>query len=332
MELSASENRISPAVVDRLLAAHDGDVALLYLYRLRTGSFDAEKAARDLCRTRREIDTADEKLSRLVPELCQAHNGAANAPAPALDTPANASTAPAKATARAHVPEAPEDELPEYRAEELVRRSREDDRFAAILDEAQRVMGRALSSVDMKTLFGIYDYLALPADVIMLLINHVAKQYSERYGTSRRPSARAIQKEAYFWANREIITLEQAEEYIRALSERKAALREASDAMGIKGRELTKTEREYISSWLDMGFGAKVIAIAYDRTVTNTGSLRWSYMNKILTSWKDSGLFTVEDIESKDPRRRNETRTVKPEPRGSRPADFEGLDAMLDKI
>ncbi len=324
MELSASEIRISPAVADRLLSAHDGDVALLYLYRLRTGSFDAEKAARDLCRTRHEIDTADEKLSRLAPELCQAL-GAANAPAPTRDTPANS-------TPRTHVPEAPEDELPEYRAEELVRRSREDDRFAAILDEAQRVMGRALSSVDMKTLFGIYDYLALPADVIMLLINHVAKQYSERYGTSRRPSARAIQKEAYFWANREIITLEQAEEYIRALSERKAALREASDAMGIKGRELTKTEREYISAWLDMGFGAKVIAIAYDRTVTNTGSLRWSYMNKILTSWKDSGLFTVEDIEQKDPRRRNETRPVRSEARGSRPADFEGLDAMLDKI
>lgn len=333
MEHSVPEKYISPAVIDRLIAAHDGDVALLYLYRARTGCTDAERAARDLCRTRREIDAADEKLARLT------HSGvagefspaAASAPAAPAEPELNATRA-VGASARESAPQAPEDTLPEYRAEDLAKRSREDDRFAAILAEAQRVMGRALSSVDMKTLFGIYDYLALPADVIMLLINHVGKQYAERYGTSRRPSARALEKEAYRWANREIITLEQAEEYIRALAARKTALAEVKDTMGIAGRELTKTETEYISSWLDMGYDAKSIVIAYDRTVTNTGALRWSYMNKIITSWRDSALFTPEEIEQKDPRRRGDARIVKPEPRGSRPSDFDGLDAMLDKI
>lgn len=324
MEHSVPENFISPAVLDRLIAAHDGDVALLYLYRVRTGTLDAERAARDLCRTRREIDAADEKLTRLT------QGGTAGEFSPA-GAEINAGRA-VGASARESAPQAPEDTLPEYRAAELARRSREDERFAAILAEAQRVMGRALSSVDMKTLFGIYDYLALPADVIMLLINHVGKQYSERYGTSRRPSARALEKEAYRWANREILTLEQAEEYIRALAARKTALAEAKEAMGIAGRELTKTETEYISSWLDMGYDAQSIAIAYDRTVTNTGALRWSYMNKIISSWRDSGLFTPEEIEQKDPRRRGDARKVKVEPRGSRPSDFDGLDAMLDKI
>lgn len=329
MEHSAPENRISPDVLDRLIAAHDGDVALLYLYRLRTGTLDAERAARDLCRTRREIDAAEEKLMRLTPR----GDAGDMSPAAATEAPkASAARAASATAARERVPQSPEETLPEYRAEELVKRSREDDRFAAILAEAQRVMGRALSSVDMKTLFGIYDYLALPADVVMLLINHVGKQYSERYGTSRRPSARAIQKEAYYWANREIITLEQAEEYIRALAERKSALAEVKEAMGIGGRELTKTETEYIASWLDMGFTAQTIAIAYDRTVTNTGALRWSYMNKIISSWRDSGLFTPEEIERKDPRRRGDARKVKVEPRGSRPADFDSLDEILNKI
>lgn len=332
MEHSVPENFISPAVIDRLIAAHDGDVALLYLYRVRTGALDAERAARDLCRTRREIDAADEKLARLTQ--------GGDAPAPAANAPAAPAPAEAEinaaravgAAARASAPQAPEDCLPEYRAADLAKRSREDERFAAILAEAQRVMGRALSSVDMKTLFGIYDYLALPADVIMLLINHVGKQYSERYGTSRRPSARALEKEAYRWANREILTLEQAEEYIRALAARKTALAEVKEAMGIAGRELTKTETEYISSWLDMGYDARSLAIAYDRTVTNTGALRWSYMNKIITSWRDSALFTPEEIEQKDPRRRGDARKAQPEARGSRPSDFDGLDAMLDKI
>ena len=65
MSESALGNFIPAQTADRLIAAHDGDVALLYLYRLRTGETDCERAARDLCRTLREIEAADEKLRRL---------------------------------------------------------------------------------------------------------------------------------------------------------------------------------------------------------------------------------------------------------------------------
>lgn len=323
MSDTALHNSILSSALDTLISAHDGDVALLYLYLLRVGSFDAERAARELCRTRREIDAAAEKLSRLslMPSALSRTDTAPQSALPAI-SPA----------ARESAPQSPSDELPEYRAEDLVRRSRTDDRFAAILSEAQKVMGRALSSVDMKTLFGIYDYLGLPADVIMLLINHVAKRYHDRYGTSRRPGARAIQKEAYFWANREILTVEQAEDYIRAADERKSALAEVKAALGITGRELTKTESDYISSWLDSGYTAQTIAVAYDRTVTNTGSLRWSYMNRIILSWKEKGLYTLEDIEQKDSRRRAPDKGAAAPARGSRPADFKDLDSLLDKI
>lgn len=314
----ALDNSISAQALDALIAAHDGDVALLYLYRMRTHEQDNERAARALCRTLREIEAADEKLFRL-----------GLAPRGEAAAPVSANTAPPEH--RPSAPPAPADELPEYRAEDIVRRSREDGEFSAILGEAQKVMGRALSSVDMKTLFGIYDYLGLPTDVIMLMINYVARQYTARYGTQRRPSARAMQKEAYFWANREIMTVEQAEEYIRAADARKSLLAQVKDALGIKGRELTKTENDYISSWLDMGYSAEVISIAYDRTVTNTGALKWSYMNKIIQSWKEKGLFTPEDIEQKDSRTRKVAATGATQ-RGSRPVDFKELDALLDKI
>ena len=207
---SIHQNSISPQTADRLIAAHDGDVALLYIYRLRTGCTDLEQTARELCRTLREIEAADEKLKRILDY------------SPAA--PANSTQSEVKAMlsggAQVTVPErtaipAPAEELPEYRAEDVVRRSREDGEFAAIIAEAARVMGRNLSSVDMKTLFGVYDFLGLPADVIMLLVNYVGQQYHERYGSQRRPSARAFEKEAYRWANSEIMTMEQAEEYIR---------------------------------------------------------------------------------------------------------------------
>lgn len=309
---SLQDNIIPAKDARRLLSAHDGDVALLYIYRLCTGEFGLERAAQDLCRTRREIEAADEKLRRL--ELLNGQDRAR----------------PDKQTKARAVPPAPADELPEYRAEDIVRRSASDGSFAAVLAEASKAMGRTLSSVDMKILFGVYDYLGLPADVIMLLINFVSEQYELRYGGQRRPSARAIEKEAYYWVNREIITMERAEEYIKRAEARRGELAAVKDALGIKGRELTKTESEYISSWLDMGYGADAVAIAYDRTVTNTGSLRWSYMNKIILSWREKGLKTPQEIEEKD------SRTKKAAPaavkRGGKAEDFAALDSLLDKI
>ena len=62
----------------------------------------------------------------------------------------------------------------------------------------------------------------------------------------------------------------------------------------------------------------------------NTGSLRWSYMNKIILSWNEKKLYTLRDILEKDSRRAH--RSEKSQNRGSKPSDFEGLDKLIDKI
>ena len=256
MQGSNAEKTISARALDKLVAAHDGDVALLYLYRLQSGSRDPEQAAEALCRTMREIGEAEEKLRRLalLPE----------------DSPE--AQAPAAGTARrALLP--PAEEPPEYLAEDVTRRSREDPAFSAILAEAARVMGRNLSSNDTKVLFGVYDYLGLPAEVVFMLLSYCAEQFNERYGSSRRPSARAIEKLAYEWARQEILTLEQAESYITAQKERRGETGRIKALLNIYGRELTATEEKYIASWLDMGFHEEAIAIAYDRTLTQTNAL-----------------------------------------------------------
>ena len=67
--------------------------------------------------------------------------------------------------------------------------------------------------------------------------------------------------------------------------ERRGELGEIKAMLNIYGRELTATEEKYISSWLDLGFHRDAIAIAYDRTLTQTSALKWPYMNKIFLSW-----------------------------------------------
>ena len=280
-------NSIPAAAADKLIAAHDGDVALLYIYYSRTGCTDPEQAAHDLCRTLREISSAEEKLSRMG--LCP--GSAATLSAPAVSAPAAAEKGP------------PEDVMPEYTAEDIVLRSKSDERFSVILSEARRVFARNLNSSDMKMLFGIYDYLALPAEVILELLNYCAETAAEK-GEGKRPSPRSVEKEAYRWANREILTLEQAEEYIREQKSLRESVNLVKNALGIRGRELTPTEAKYISSWLSMGFGEEAILIAYDRTVTSTGALKWPYMNKIICSWHEKKLHSPQEIEAGDGRKR----------------------------
>lgn len=269
-----SHNLISETAVDRLIAAHDGNVALLYLWIVRRGSFDAERAAGELCLTLSEVSAAYEKLSRIQSDAVKKE------PIPS-----------------------PEEKLPEYAATDVVRRSKADPEFRAILLEAERRFGRLLSTADTKTLFGIYDYLSLPPDVIFMLLTYCFDLFEDKYGAGRQPSMRSIEKEAYDWANKEILTLEQAEEFIRNAAERRCEEAKVKKALGITGRAATTTETKYIRSWIELGFSADTLALAYDRTVTNTGSLKWNYMNKIVQSWHEKGLFTLEEIESKDGRR-----------------------------
>lgn len=291
------------STADALIAAHDGDVALLYIYLCRHGGDDMEQAARELCRTMGEISAAREKLQRmgLLP----------------------GNTAPGTQPGQPIKP-SPAEELPEYETEDLVRRSKEDAGFSAIVTEAQKVLGHVLSSSDLKRLFGIYDYLALPPEVILMLLNHCVF-----ISQGRRPSMRFIEKEAYVWANREIMSLEQAEEYIRSSRQRREDTARIKESLGIRGRELTATEQKYISSWLDMGFGEDCISIAYDRTVTNTGALKWNYMNKILLSWHEKNIHSGTQVEEKDGRRKP---TARQNTASDKPIDMDALRAIVEKM
>lgn len=301
---SLSQNLIPNAAADRLIAAHDGDMALLYVWLCRNGRFDADRAAMELCRTLSEVNAAYEKLCRMD------------------ILPGNV---PKKQ------PVLPAEELPDYTAEDIISRSKDDSGFNAVLNEAQRLFGRKLSSSDMKTLFGIYDYLSLPPEVIFQLLNYCVSVFKDKFGSGRLPSMRSIEKEAYSWANKEILTIEQAEEYIRSAADRRSKTGQVKETLGIRGRELSSTEAKYISSWLDMGFDEEALAVAYDRTVTNTGSLKWGYMNKIVLSWHEKGLHTVTDINEKDSRIPKKSSGNGQNAPASK-SDIERMRAMLDKI
>lgn len=287
---------------DKLIASGSGDCALLYIYLLRSGSGRGSgEAAQALNFTPSQVSAAAEKLRAMG--LVQGEN--------------------------VHMP--PPDELPEYTAEDVVRRTEGDKAFRSVLSETERLFGRALSGAELRTLFGIYDHLGLPPEVIMLLLHHCAEEYREKYGPGRLPTMRWVEKEAYIWANREIMTLEAAEDYLREKGERRDTAGRVARALGIRDREATASEKRYIDGWLDMGFPPESLELAYDRTIIGTGSLKWAYMNKILMSWDSKGLHTAEEIEKGDgPRRQPRTQSA-PESAGSG-GELERMKKIYDKV
>ena len=192
------------------------------------------------------------------------------------------------------------EQRPEY-TEEDVRRQMELPRtgFRQLVGEVQRCLGRTLSGEDLKLLLGMTEYLGLPGEVVNVLVHYCAERGRSR-GAGRMPSMRMIEKEAYRWADARIDTLEKAAAYMQNESKKNNRLGELCELLGITGRRLTPAEERYLLAWSDMGFANDAVSLAYEKTCENTGGLTWKYMNSILERWNSQGLYTVDQIRALD--------------------------------
>ena len=75
--------------------------------------------------------------------------------------------------------------------------------------------------------------------VIFLLVNHCVEDAHDRLGPGRLPSMRSIEKEAYVWYNREILTLERAEDYLAREKRRRGELADMKRLLQIRDRSFS---------------------------------------------------------------------------------------------
>ena len=258
---------ISQSELKRLLSAANPDGALLYIY-VKSGN-NVENAEKDLQLSGTRLNCAAATLRQLG-LLCD-------------DKPCT--IAPG--------------ERPSYSEQEVVKAMDYDPEFRLIQGEVQRMLGKSLSTEELKILLGLNRYLGLSGDVITLLIGH-CKERARQKGSLRNPSLRTIEKEAYVWAERGIDTVEEAVAYMQAQNVRNSRLSRLMQILQIRGRNLTGAEERYAQKWLDQGFGEDLISMAYERTCLNTGGLNWAYMNKILQRWQEQGLRNAEQVRGGD--------------------------------
>lgn len=259
----------------RLLDAGDGDCALLYLALLQSGG-DGEGARRALRWDDQRLADASRRLTAL--ELMRPDQ----VPKPAaLAQPAA-------------------DQPPEYTRADLTAALDRETEFKSLYRSIEDCLGRPLSDTDLRSLYTMYDFLALPPEVILMLTHYCVLEAQRRYGPGRRPRMTAVKKEAFHWKRQGLDTAERAEAYLRrqeSLSERE---RDLLPLVGIHGRAATSQEREYLSAWTDMGFAEDAIQLAYERTLFQKQNMNWPYMNSILKRWHQAGFHTAQQVEAGD--------------------------------
>lgn len=253
--------------VGKLLNLASPDAALLYVY-LRAGN-DVQLAAQQLHMGQNQLESAQTMLCQLG--LWTAGKQTSFVPG----------------------------ERPAYTETDVVDALNRDQSFRSLYGEVQRVLGKTLTTEELKILLGFTRYLGLPNEVISVLVSY-CRERSRQRGSLRNPSLRTIEKEAYFWAEQGIDTMEQAAGYIRTQHLRATQMEQLKRTLQLYGRNLTAAEERYAASWLEMGFQMDAIALAYERTCLNVGTLNWAYMNKILTRWHEAGLHTAQAVKSGD--------------------------------
>lgn len=267
---------MTTAAADRLIKAGNGDAALLYLHLLRRGGLFEQ------ANLRQALGWAEDRVGtayRALADLGLVQKDADLSPTPAPPEP-----------------EGP----PDYTAADIARELEGTGAFPHLVRELERSLGKVLSSADLKMLYTIYDYLAMPAEVILLLTTWCVEETERKYGPGRKPRMSQLKKEAFVWRRLGVDTPEAADAHMGHLAALRDRERTLLPLLGISGRLPVEGERKYLASWVEMGFDDETIALAYEKTVLKKGSLNWAYMNSILRSWHQKNLHTRKQVEEGD--------------------------------
>lgn len=265
--MRVSKIEVEKIDAEKLLAATSPDGALLYIY-LKCGN-SMESAAQDLRMSQSRLQCAGATLRQLG--LYQEER-----------TPVVMG------------------ERPRY-TEEDVLGAQQDMTFLSLRRELERILGKTLTTEELKILLGMIRYLGMPPEIIHMLVCH-CRERARQKGKLRLPTLHSIEKEAYAWAERGIDTVEEAAAFIQSQNIRDTKLEKLKHLLQIRGRSLTQAEDKYANAWLEMGFEEDALMLAYERTCLNTGGLSWAYMNKILQRWHQVGYHSAKQVKEGDKR------------------------------
>ena len=109
-------------------------------------------------------------------------------------------------------------------------------------------------------------------------------------------------------------------------------------SFGINNRALTRREEEFLERWIkEYGFSNEIIQEACERAIAGTGKVSFPYADRVLKSWFDSGVHSMNDILLLDKKRPKVNKTSNDTNKGHKNFHERGysesdLESLEDKL
>ncbi len=189
--------------------------------------------------------------------------------------------------------EAQKPQKPSYKASDIESMMKKSN-IKQLVSHAEDIFGKTLSQSEIGTLFGFYDWLRLPVEVILMLLEYCA--------SLQKTSMRYAERVALSWAEKGIDSIEKAHTFLTASENREKNTRYFKKLLGYRGTKFSDAEYAHILQWTDeMEMSPELIKTAAEKAVDVTGGVSFPYINGILQSWNKKGIKTIDDLSKDEP-------------------------------
>lgn len=175
-------------------------------------------------------------------------------------------------------------------SEQIMTRCKEDPEILAMFSDIEKMLGKTLGYDSRSTLLMMHDHYGLPIEVIYMLVD-----YCKSVGKS---GFSYISKVGKTWGEKEIDTIEKADEQIKILNSCNKLWKEFAEMAGIQNPRPSSSQSAYLRTWsIELKFNVEMIYLAYEEMLNHSSKISFPYMNKILMNWHSKGIKTPDDIE-----------------------------------
>lgn len=172
-----------------------------------------------------------------------------------------------------------------------------DGSIKEMFEDVERLTGRPLSSKELSVYMSMIDDFSFSPEVITFLVEYCSSK--------KKTDFRYIEKVGLAWHDNGIKSIDDAQNYITKHEEKWNNYRAILGFMGIKDNDISKPQEEFLEKWLfKFKFPVDVIQEAIRICTMRINESNFSYIDKILADWSNSGVKNINDIKktTKKPR------------------------------
>lgn len=221
-------------------------------------------------------------------------------------------------------------ETPAKKVAEAIR----DEGLSELISECAALFRKpSLTTEEVKCITGLVTQYMLTSDYVLTLAAYLSSKGNL--------TAAFLRDKAISLFSKGIDTTESLEIHLKEKEQESSNEYEMRRIIGVWQRNFSTKEQAMIRKWFDtFGYSGVIVSEAYDICVMNTGNLSFAYMDKIISSWHESGCKTLEECraaravskaesKSTESSKRKRSKTEPPKPRYG---DFDVDDAFAKAL